>query len=122
MNSRILPVMATPFKHVPSASQDQEPDTGVLTDVKPKTERPPLYKVLLINDDYTPMDFVVHVLEMIFGMDYPRAVAIMLAVHQTGHAVIGVFSREIAETKVSQVMDYARQHGHPLQCTMEKDQ
>ena len=113
--------MARPLTHIPSANQDQEPDSGVLTDVKPKTERPPLYKVLLINDDYTPMDFVVHVLEMIFGMEYPRAVALMLTVHQTGHAIIGVFSREVAETKVSQVMEYAQHHGHPLQCTMEKE-
>jgi len=96
-------------------------DTSVVTDVKPKTKRPPLYKVLLLNDDYTPMEFVVHVLERFFGMNHAQAFELMLVVHKKGLAVVGVFSHEIAETKVTQVMDYARRHQHPLQCTMEKE-
>lgn len=97
------------------------PSTVVLTETKPKTKRPPLYKVLLLNDDYTPMEFVVHVLERFFGMNHQRAIELMLTVHRKGVAVVGVFSFEIAETKVTQVMDYARQNQHPLQCTMEKE-
>ncbi len=96
-------------------------DASVITKTKPKTKRPPLYKVLLLNDDYTPMEFVVHVLERFFGMDHSQAFEIMLTVHKKGVAVVGVFSHEIAETKVAQVMDAARQHQHPLQCTMEKE-
>ena len=91
--------------------------------VKPrsKSKRPPLYKVMILNDDYTPMEFVVHVLERFFGMSSAQAFEIMLAVHKKGLAVVGVFSHEIAETKVTQVMDFARRHEHPLQCTMEKE-
>ena len=100
---------------------DDGSDASVLTKVKPKTKRPPLYKVMLLNDDYTPMEFVVHVLERFFGMDHAQAFEIMLTVHKRGLAVVGVFSHEIAETKVTQVMDLARQHQHPLQCTMEKE-
>ena len=86
-----------------------------------KSKRPPLYKVMILNDDYTPMEFVVHVLERFFGMSSAQAVEIMLTVHKKGLAVVGVFSHEIAETKVTQVMDFARRHEHPLQCTMEKE-
>ncbi|GGL97869.1 ATP-dependent Clp protease adapter protein ClpS [Pseudooceanicola nanhaiensis] len=96
-------------------------DTSVVTDTRPKTKRPPLYKVLLLNDDYTPMEFVVAVLERFFGMSHAQAFEIMLTVHKKGVAVVGVFSHEIAETKVAQVMDFARRHQHPLQCTMEKE-
>ena len=96
-------------------------DTGVAVKAKPKTKRPSMYKVLLLNDDYTPMEFVVHVLERFFGLNHDRAVQIMLTVHTQGVAVVGVFTYEIAETKVTQVMDYARQHQHPLQCAMEKE-
>ncbi|MCT8161581.1 ATP-dependent Clp protease adapter ClpS [Pseudoruegeria sp. SHC-113] len=96
-------------------------DTGVLTKTRSKTARPPLYKVLLLNDDYTPMEFVVHVLERFFGLSHQQSFEIMLTVHKKGVAVVGVFSHEIAETKVTQVMDYARRHQHPLQCTMEKE-
>jgi ATP-dependent Clp protease adaptor protein ClpS len=96
-------------------------DTAVITQPKSKTRRPPLYKVLLLNDDYTPMEFVVHVLERFFGMTHQRAIELMLTVHRKGVAVVGVFSFEIAETKVTQVMDYARRHQHPLQCTMERE-
>lgn len=104
------------------ASDDEtDDDTSVITDVRPKTKRPPLYKVLLLNDDYTPMEFVVHVLERFFGMTHAQAFEVMLTVHKKGVAVVGVFSHEIAETKVGQVMDFARRHQHPLQCTMEKE-
>ena len=91
--------------------------------VKPrsKSKRPPLYKVMILNADYTPMEFVVHVLERFFGMSSAQAFEIMLTVHKKGLAVVGVFSHEIAETKVTQVMDFARRHEHPLQCTMEKE-
>jgi ATP-dependent Clp protease adaptor protein ClpS len=97
------------------------PDSGVLLETRTKTQRPPLYKVLLLNDDYTPMEFVVHVLERFFGMNHAQAFEIMLTVHKKGLAVVGVFSFEVAETKVGQVMDFARRHQHPLQCTMEKE-
>lgn len=98
-----------------------EDETGVITKTRPKTQRPPLYKVLLLNDDYTPMEFVVHVLERFFGMSHAQAFELMLTVHKKGVAVVGVFSFEVAETKVAQVMDFARRHQHPLQCTMEKE-
>ena len=98
---------------------DDDGETGLLTKTKPKTKRPPLYKVLLLNDDFTPMEFVVHVLERFFGLSHAQAFEIMLTVHKKGLAVVGVFSHEIAETKVAQVMDFARRHQHPLQCTME---
>ncbi|MDD9921846.1 MAG: ATP-dependent Clp protease adapter ClpS [Boseongicola sp.] len=99
----------------------EDGDTGVLTETKSKTQRPPLYKVMLLNDDYTPMEFVVHVLERFFGMSHTQAFELMLTVHKKGLAVVGVFSFEVAETKVAQVMDFARRHQHPLQCTMEKE-
>jgi ATP-dependent Clp protease adaptor protein ClpS len=97
------------------------PDSNVLVETRTKTQRPPLYKVLLLNDDYTPMEFVVHVLERFFGMNHAQAFELMLTVHKKGLAVVGVFSFEVAETKVGQVMDFARRHQHPLQCTMEKE-
>jgi ATP-dependent Clp protease adaptor protein ClpS len=96
-------------------------ETSVITKTRSKTERPPLYKVMLLNDDYTPMEFVVHVLERFFGLTHAQAFEIMLTVHKKGLAVVGVFSFEVAETKVAQVMDFARRHQHPLQCTMEKE-
>lgn len=98
-----------------------DPDASVITKTRTKTQRPPLYKVLLLNDDYTPMEFVVHILERFFGMTHSQAFEIMLTVHKKGLAVVGVFSFEVAETKVAQVMDFARRHQHPLQCTMEKE-
>ena len=101
--------------------EDGDGDTGVLTETKPKTQRPPLYKVMILNDDYTPMEFVVHVLERFFGMSHAQSFELMLTVHKKGLAVVGVFSHEVAETKVAQVMDFARRHQHPLQCTMEKE-
>ena len=96
-------------------------DFGVVVETKPKTKRPPMYKVMILNDDFTPMEFVVHVLERFFGLSHAQAFEIMLTVHKKGVAVVGVFSHEIAETKVAQVMDFAQRHQHPLQCTMEKE-
>lgn len=101
--------------------QEGEGDASVVVQTKPKTKRPPLYKVLLLNDDYTPMEFVVLVLERFFGLNHAQSVEIMLTVHKKGVAVVGVFAFEIAETKVAQVMDFARRNQHPLQCTMEKE-
>jgi ATP-dependent Clp protease adaptor protein ClpS len=99
---------------------DHVNDDGVaVQEAKPKLKRPPLYTVILLNDDYTPMEFVVHVLEYFFAMDREKAVRVMLMVHTQGKGVCGCFSREIAETKVSQVNDFSRQNTHPLLCTME---
>jgi ATP-dependent Clp protease adaptor protein ClpS len=100
---------------------DREGGAGVKLATRTKTRRPPLYKVLILNDDYTPMEFVVHVLERFFGLSHAQAFDLMLTVHKKGLAVVGVFSFEVAETKVGQVMDFARRHQHPLQCTMEKE-
>ncbi|MBS7540879.1 ATP-dependent Clp protease adapter ClpS [Ancylobacter lacus] len=99
---------------------DNAPGTAVITRAKPQTKRPSLYRVLLINDDYTPMEFVVHVLEQFFNKSREEATTIMLHVHQHGVGECGVFTYEVAETKVTQVMDFARKHQHPLQCVMEK--
>jgi ATP-dependent Clp protease adaptor protein ClpS len=96
------------------------PGTSVVTRTKPKTKRPSLYRVLLLNDDYTPMEFVVHVLERFFGKSPEAATQIMLHVHHHGVGECGTFTYEVAETKVTQVMDFARKHQHPLQCVMEK--
>jgi ATP-dependent Clp protease adaptor protein ClpS len=95
--------------------------TGVVVKSKPKTKKPSLYKVLMLNDDYTPMEFVVHILERFFSKGQEDATRIMLHVHQKGVGVCGVFSFEVAETKVNLVMDFARKHQHPLQCTLEKE-
>jgi len=100
---------------------DPDGTAGVVVEPRARTKRPPLYKVMLLNDDFTPMEFVVHVLERFFGMNHAQAFELMLIVHKKGVAVVGVFSFEIAETKVGQVMDFARRHQHPLQCTMEKE-
>ena len=97
------------------------PNTGVVVKARPKTRKPAMYKVLMLNDDYTPMEFVVYVLERFFNKSREDATRIMLHVHQHGVGVCGVFTYEVAETKVSQVIDTARRHQHPLQCTMEKD-
>ena len=96
------------------------PNASVITKVKPKTKRPSLYRVLILNDDYTPMEFVVHVLEKFFQKNVEAATEIMLHVHHHGIGECGIFTYEIAETKVTQVMDFARKHQHPLQCVMEK--
>ncbi len=91
-----------------------------LEEAKPKLKKPPLFRVVLLNDDYTPMEFVVEVLELIFGMDRAKATRIMLEVHTKGKAVCGVYTYEIAETKVVQVSTHAQQNQHPLLCTLEK--
>ena len=95
--------------------------TGVVTETKPKTKKPSLYKVLLLNDDYTPMEFVIYILERFFNKTRDDATRIMLHVHQKGVGVCGVFTYEVAETKVAQVMNFSRQNDHPLQRTMEKE-
>jgi ATP-dependent Clp protease adaptor protein ClpS len=99
---------------------DGDSGTGIVTKTRPRTKRPNLYRVLLLNDDYTPMEFVVHVLERFFSKGREEATQIMLHVHQHGVGECGVYTFEIAETKVTQVMDFARKHQHPLQCVMEK--
>jgi ATP-dependent Clp protease adaptor protein ClpS len=100
---------------------DRLDDNLALEEAKPKLKRPPMYKVVLINDDYTPMEFVVHILEAFFGMNREKATHIMLNVHTKGKGVCGVYPRDIAETKVAQVNEYSRQNEHPLLCTMETD-
>lgn len=97
------------------------PDIGVtVEEAPPETAQPPLYQVVLLNDDYTPMEFVVEVLERFFAMDRQTATRVMLEVHTRGRGVCGVFTYEIAETKVSQVTSYSREHQHPLLCTLEE--
>lgn len=103
-----------------NSNPDDESDGSVITkSTRPKLKRPPLYKVILLNDDYTPMEFVVTVLEQFFAMKREQAVRIMLQIHYNGAGVCGVFSYEVAETKVFQVEEYARRHQHPLSCRME---
>ena len=97
------------------------PSIGVATKTRTRTRKPAMYKVLMLNDDYTPMEFVVHVLERFFNKSRDESTRIMLHVHRSGVGVCGVFTYEVAETKVTQVMDLARQNQHPLQCTIEKD-
>jgi len=105
-----------------NGSRDEgEGKTGLITKTRPKTKKPSLYKVLLLNDDYTPMEFVVHVLERFFNKGREEATRIMLHVHHKGVGICGVYTYEVAETKVAQVMDFSRQNQHPLQCTMEKE-
>lgn len=99
--------------------QHSDADLAV-EEAKPKTKRPPLYRVVMHNDDYTPMDFVVEVLQRFFSLPRDQAVQVMLAVHTRGKAVAGTFTAQIAETKTAQVNEYARAHQHPLLCTMEK--
>jgi ATP-dependent Clp protease adaptor protein ClpS len=100
---------------------EEGPGTGVIVKAKPKTKKPAMYKVLMLNDDYTPMEFVVHILERFFNKNRQEATRIMLHVHRRGVGICGVYTYEVAETKVTQVMDFARQNQHPLQCTLEKD-
>src|SRR5579863_4268507 len=102
-------------------SNTDAPNTGVVVRTRPKTRKPAMYKVLMLNDDYTPMEFVVHVLERFFQKSREEATRIMLHVHRRGVGVCGVYTYEVAETKVTQVMDLARQNQHPLQCTIEKE-
>ena len=106
----------------PGKGSDDEDNTniGIATKTRAKTKKPSPYKVLILNDDYTPMEFVVLVLKRFFNMDIDEATRVMLHVHQKGVGVCGTFSYEVAETKVTQVMDLARKNEHPLQCTLEK--
>ncbi|MDN3711769.1 ATP-dependent Clp protease adapter ClpS [Paracoccus cavernae] len=104
-----------------TSTPNDRDDVDLAVKTKTRTQRPPLYKVLLLNDDFTPMEFVVYVLERLFSLTHAQAIEIMLTVHRKGVAVVGVFSHEIAETKVAQVMELARRQQHPLQCTMEKE-
>lgn len=100
---------------------EDDRDQGVLVDKARPTLKPPrMYKVLLNNDDYTPMEFVVHILELFFGMNRDKATQIMLHIHTRGQGVCGIFTRDVAETKVIQVNEYSREHQHPLMCTMEE--
>ncbi len=99
---------------------DRQNGVGVATRTRTRTKKPTPYRVLMLNDDYTPMEFVVLVLQRFFRMDMDQATQVMLHVHQKGVGVCGTFSYEVAETKVSQVIDFAREHQHPLQCTLEK--
>ena len=109
------------------ANEDQNNDNnkddfqrGLLLDTKPKTKKPSMYNVLLLNDDYTPMEFVVMVLEKIFNKKQEEATQIMLHVHKRGAGICGTYTFEVAETKCKAVIDFAKQHEHPLQCTLEK--
>jgi ATP-dependent Clp protease adaptor protein ClpS len=128
MSMKASPVDARPRRGPIVLSDDKKGgpggsggDTVVVPRTRIRTKKPSMYKVLLLNDDYTPMEFVVAVLERFFNKGVEDATRIMLHVHQNGVGVCGVYTYEVAETKVTQVMDFARQHQHPLQCTMEKD-
>lgn len=101
--------------------QENQSNTLIVEEVRTKLKRPPLYKVILINDDFTPMDFVVEILGKFFAMQHEKAIEIMLQVHMQGKGVCGIFTRDIAETKVEQVNIYSRQHEHPLLCMMEPE-
>ncbi|MEM7780897.1 MAG: ATP-dependent Clp protease adapter ClpS [Pseudomonadota bacterium] len=103
-----------------SDTDESDGEVGVATKTRTKPKKPSQYKVLMLNDDYTPMEFVVMVLKRFFGMDLEQATRVMLHVHQKGVGVCGVFPYEVAETKVNQVMDFARENQHPLQCTLEQ--
>jgi ATP-dependent Clp protease adaptor protein ClpS len=103
-----------------SANGPSDDQIGLATKTRTKPKKPSMFKVLLLNDDYTPMEFVVMVLKRFFGMNLEQATRVMLHVHQKGVGICGVYSYEIAETKVNQVMDFAKQNQHPLQCTLER--
>jgi ATP-dependent Clp protease adaptor protein ClpS len=124
------PVSCATEKSVMSAGDDDDPgrngggnggDTGVIVETAPKTKKPSMYKVLLLNDDYTPMEFVIYILERFFNKATEEATKVMLHVHQRGVGICGVYPYEIAESKVTEVIDFARKHEHPLQCTLEKE-
>ena len=106
---------------VDSEPSIEEPGTGVITERKVSPKIPSLYRVMLLNDDYTPMEFVIAVLEKFFHKNHADATKIMLNVHNQGTGICGIFPYEVAETKVSVVTEYSREHEHPLQCTMEKE-
>ena len=114
------PIMMANDPERPGDGNDEGTGVGIATRTRTRTKQPTPYRVLMLNDDYTPMEFVVLVLQRFFKMDMEAATRVMLAVHQRGVGVCGVFSYEVAETKVSQVIDFARENQHPLQCTLEK--
>ncbi len=115
-------IYSTPTNMAHDSDEQHDDDRGLaVEESKPELKRPRRYKVLLLNDDFTPMDFVVHILEKFFSMDRPKATQVMLAVHTEGKGVCGTYSRDIAETKVMQVNDYSRKHQHPLLCDMEAE-
>ena len=117
-NPTVYPVSS--MSEQPRHSDDHGSHDLAVEEARPKVKQPPLYRVVLINDDYTPMEFVVDILESVFGMERTRATQVMLEVHTKGKGVCGVYNFEIAETKVAQVMNIAKQHQHPLLCTMEE--
>ena len=119
ISSHIMPA-SDPFMAQRRDDQDGDTGIGIATKTRSRTKQPTPYRVLMLNDDYTPMEFVVLCLQRFFRMDMEAATRVMLHVHQKGVGVCGVFSYEVAETKVGQVMDFARQNQHPLQCTLEK--
>ncbi|MGH1398215.1 MAG: ATP-dependent Clp protease adapter ClpS [Alphaproteobacteria bacterium] len=126
LNSKSPPIIASddPYEDNPydqDPHTDDDADTGLMLKTRPKTKKPAMYKVLLLNDDFTPMEFVVHVVERFFAKNRAEATDIMMHVHRRGVGLCGVFTFEIAETKVAQVMDFARANEQPLQCTMEKE-
>lgn len=119
----VVQAQAAPLVIAASGSDGEpgnENEVGIATKAKTRPKKPSQYKVLMLNDDYTPMEFVVMVLKRFFAMDLEQATRVMLHVHQKGVGVCGIFPYEVAETKVNQVMDFARQNQHPLQCTLEK--
>ena len=126
MHSRLHPADSSPYASVRGGEKEDsdaggsDNQIGIATQTRTKPKKPSQFKVLLLNDDYTPMEFVVMVLKRFFHMDLEQATRVMLHVHQKGVGVCGIFPYEIAETKVNQVMDFARQNQHPLQCTLEK--
>ena len=113
-------LLIMPRENQNNDNNNQDFQRGVLLDTKPKTKKPSMYNVLLLNDDYTPMEFVVMVLEKIFNKKQEEATQIMLHVHKNGVGVCGTFTYEVAESKCKSVMDMAKKNEHPLQCTMEK--
>jgi ATP-dependent Clp protease adaptor protein ClpS len=115
------PTPGSPGGGSPGAGDDGGTGFDLATETRIKTKKPSLYRVLLLNDDYTPMEFVVFILERFFNRSREQATRIMLHVHQKGVGLCGVYTYEVAETKVAQVLDLARRHEHPLQCVMEKD-
>ncbi len=120
LNHSRLPLTRASDDERKDGDVDGQDQVGVATKTRAKPKKPSQFKVLLLNDDYTPMEFVVMVLKRFFSMDLEQATRVMLHVHQKGVGVCGVFTYEVAETKVNQVMDFARQNSHPLQCTLEK--
>jgi ATP-dependent Clp protease adaptor protein ClpS len=118
--SEVFSVTDNDRKEISGDTPDRESGVGLVAEPRIKTKRPSLYKVLLLNDDYTPMEFVIEVLEKFFHKDHTDATKIMLNVHNQGKGLCGVYPRDVAETKVALVNEYARRHQHPLQCTLEK--